>query len=64
MVSRGIIPFEENIAAVGTTSNNTLCVGFRLSKVLFYPNKKRRGPIKALDLKMVFRWFLMIELGL
>ena len=24
MVSRGIIPFEENIAAVGTTSNNML----------------------------------------
>jgi len=24
MVSRGIILFEENIAAVGTTSNNTL----------------------------------------
>ena len=23
MVSRGIIPFEEHIAAVGTTSNNT-----------------------------------------
>ena len=24
MVSRGIIPFEEHIAAVGTTSNNML----------------------------------------